>query len=250
MSWRVGVHDSQRPREVFWLSRLFDSRDEAEAFADDPENGLYRNLVIEAIEPSTPPPASGPDCAVSPWSSRGCERGTAGCEVKHAAAPAVEPARPTFPGSVAIHPDAVRAPYVASAQATITSAAPPEGGRGEQWKKVCASPLFHFLKREDGRRILELLVAGKISFGKAAQSIVEAYELGVTPLLPPDNPATITLPREEWEAHQDAVALLTWAIEWMRGHGFIGGDTEEGAFLLRLKVDGERALAALERRKP
>jgi hypothetical protein len=165
--------------------------------------------IYHAPPTCTPPPASGPDCAVSPWSSRGCERGTAGCEVKHAAAPAVEPARPTFPGSVAIHPDAVRAPYVASAQATITSAAPPEGGRGEQWKKVCASPLFHFLKREDGRRILELLVAGKISFGKAAQSIVEAYELGVTPLLPPDNPATITLPREEWEAHQDAVALLT-----------------------------------------
>jgi hypothetical protein len=95
------------------------------------------------------------------------------------------------------------------------AAAPPEGGRGEP--DFVDTPTGKALWKEKLRQQTE---------------------------------ATITLPREEWEAHQDAVALLTWAIEWMRGHGFIGGDTEEGAFLLRLKVDGERALAALERRKP
>jgi hypothetical protein len=54
----------------------------------------------------------------------------------------------------------------------------------KQWGRVCQSPLFQYLKHDSGRRILQMLADGEISIGKAAQSIVEEYELGVTPLLP------------------------------------------------------------------
>lgn len=55
------------------------------------------------------------------------------------------------------------------------------------WEQVCASPLFDFLKRGEGRKIVEEFKAGNISAGKFAQSIVESYELASTP--PPADPA-------------------------------------------------------------
>ena len=53
------------------------------------------------------------------------------------------------------------------------------------WAEVVKSSLFDFLKHQPlGRTIMRLFGQGQISLGKAAESIVEAHELGLSPKLP------------------------------------------------------------------
>jgi hypothetical protein len=53
------------------------------------------------------------------------------------------------------------------------------------WAEVVKSDLFDFFKHQPtGRKILNLLANGDISCGKAAEAIVESFELGLEPKLP------------------------------------------------------------------
>jgi len=54
----------------------------------------------------------------------------------------------------------------------------------EEWKLVCQSPLFQWLKHGEGRVVMDLLADGKISVGKAAEEIVRQFELRLPPHLP------------------------------------------------------------------
>lgn len=59
-----------------------------------------------------------------------------------------------------------------------------EEKRLNDWIRVCEQPLYQFLKFGEGKRILNLLFDQQISPGKAAQSIVEMFNLGIVSVLP------------------------------------------------------------------
>lgn len=108
----------------------------------------------------------------------------------------------------------------------------------EQFKKICQSKLYQFLKHEPlGRQILGHLINGDISLGKAAEAIVEGYELGVEPRLPEwhglkeaaAQPASLQVPRVGLES----VALReARAREWADKSGIAPGNAGLAYFWL------------------